>query len=83
MIGVFNDEIQQAAAAGDPAPAFVDEIPHQDPVLHGRGAEVLRQLAIQYLNDPHSQLAMFRMEPGHDARDGDVTVVITLKMTDL
>lgn len=77
-IGTFNDEVQQAAAG--PAPAFLDEVPQQDPAPNGRASEVLRQLAIRYLNDPNSQLAMIRMEPGHI--DG-VTVVITLKLTNL
>ena len=77
-IDAFNDEIQQAAA--DPAPAFLDEVPRQGPVPNGRGTEVLRQLAILYLNDPSSRLDMLSMEPGHD---GDVTVVIALKLTDL
>ena len=78
VIDAFNDEVQQAAAA--PAPAFLDEIPYQDSIPNGRASEVLRQLAILYLNDPNSQLAMMRMEPDHV--DG-VTVVITLKLTNL
>ena len=76
VIDVFNDEIQQAAA--DPAPAFLGEVPRQGPVPNGRGTELLRQLAILYLNDPNAQLAMLRMEPG---LDDDATVVITLKLT--
>jgi hypothetical protein len=74
----FNDEIQQAAAG--PAPPVLDEAPHQGPVPQGRASEVLRQLALLYLNDPNSQLAMIRMEPGHNS---EVTVVIALKLTDL
>ena len=62
-----------------PAPAF-NEFPDQGPVPNGRASEVLRQLAILYLNDPNSQLAMIRMEPDH--ADG-VMVVIALKLTDL
>ena len=74
MIDAFNNDVQQAA--GGLAP----EVPHQDPIPNGRASEVLRQLALLYLNDPNSQLAMIRMEPGH--ADG-VTVVITLKLTNL
>jgi hypothetical protein len=79
VIDILNDEAQQAAAG--PAPAFLDhEVPHEGPVPNRRATEVLRQLAILYLNDPNSQLAMIRMEPGH--ADG-VMVVIALKLTDL
>jgi len=77
VIDIFNDEAQQAAVG--PAPAF-DEFPDQGPAPNRRAAEVLRQLAILYLNDPNSQLATIRMEPGYT--DG-VMVVITLKLTDL
>ena len=80
VIDTFNDDVQQVA--GGPAPAFLDEVPHQDPVLNGRASEVLRQLALLYLNDPNSQLATIRMEPGH-ANSEEVTVVITLKLTNL
>jgi len=77
VIDGVNDEVQQAAVG--PAPAF-DEFPDRGPVPNRRATEVLRQLAILYLNDPNSQLAMIRMEPGHG--DG-VMVVIALKLTDL
>ena len=76
MIDSFNEEVQQAATG--PAPAF-DELPDR-PVPNRRATEVLRQLALLYLNDPNSQLTMLRMEPGY--ADG-VMVVIALKMTDL
>jgi hypothetical protein len=76
-IDVFNDEVQQAATG--PAPAF-DELPDQGPVPNRRATEVLRQLALLYLNDPNSQLAMIRMEPGYA---DEVMVVIALKLTDL
>jgi len=77
-IDAFNDGIQHAAAG--PAPAFLDELPHQVPFPNGRASEVLRQLATLYLHDPNSQVAGIRMEPGQ--ADG-VMVVITLKLTDL
>ena len=78
MIDSCNDNVQQAAAG--PAPAFLDEVPHQDPVPNGRAraSEVLRQLALLYLNDPNSQLVMIRMGPGHG---DEVTVDFTLKLT--
>jgi hypothetical protein len=77
VIDAFNDEVQQAAIG--PAPAF-DQFPGQGPVPNRRASEVLRQLALLYLNDPNSQLTMVRMEPGY--ADG-VMVVIALKLTDL
>lgn len=77
MIDVFNNEVQRAATG--PVPAF-DEFLDQGPVPNRRASEVLRQLAILYLNDPNSQLAMVHMEPGY--ADG-VMVVITLKLTDI
>lgn len=79
MIDAFNDDVQQAA--GGPTPAFLDEVPHQDPpVPNERASEVLRQLALLYLNDPNSQLVMIRMGPG---RADEVTVDFTLKLTNL
>jgi hypothetical protein len=72
VIDAFNVEFQQAAA--------FDELPDQGPVPNRRATEVLRELALLYLNDPNSQLAMIRMEPGY--ADG-VMVVIALKLTDL
>jgi len=77
VIDQFNDEVQQAARG--PAPAF-DELPDRGPVPNRHATEVLRQLALLYLNDPKSQLAMICMEPGY--ADG-VMVVIVLKLTDL
>jgi hypothetical protein len=78
VIDAFNDDVQQAA--GGPTPAFLDEVPHQDPVPNERASEVLRQLALLYLNDPNSQLVMIRMGPG---RADEVTVDFTLKLTNL
>ncbi len=77
MIDAFNDDVQQAAAG--PAAAFLDEVPH-DPVPNGRASEVLRQLALLYLNDPNSHLTMVRMGPSHA---NEVTVDITVKLTNL
>jgi hypothetical protein len=77
VVDAFNDEVQQAVTGPGPgAPAFPDQIP----VPNRRATEVLRQLAILYLNDPNSQLDMIRMEPGYA---GGVMVVITLKLTDV
>lgn len=77
-IDAFNDGIQQAEAG--PAPAFLDQLLRQDPVPNGRATEVLRQLAVLYLNDPNSQFVTIRMGPGHD---NEVMVNITLKLTNL
>ena len=77
-VDAFNDDVQQAAAG--PAAAFLDEVPHQGPVPNGRASELLRQLALLYLNDPHSQLVSIRMGPGHG---DEVTVNFTLKLTNL
>jgi hypothetical protein len=78
VIEGFNDDVQQAAAG--PAPALLNEVPHQDPAPNRRASEVLRQLALPYLNDPNSQLVTIRMGPGHES---EVTVDITLKLTNL
>ena len=75
MIDASNDEVQQAVTG--PAPAF-GELPDRGPVPNRRAAEVLRQLANLYLNDPNSQLTMVRMGPGHA---NEVTVDISLKLT--
>jgi hypothetical protein len=77
LIDAINNEVQRAATG--PAPAF-DEFFDQGPVPNRRASEVLRQLAILYLNDPNSQLATIHMEPGY--ADG-VMVVIALKLTGL
>ena len=59
------------------AQAFFDERPDQGPVLNGTASEILRQLAILYLREPTSQVAMINMEPGqlHGVR-----LVITLDL---
>jgi len=74
----LNIEVQRAAAG--PAPAFLDEFPRQDPVINGRASEILRQLAILYLQDPYSRVTGIHMEPGH--ADG-VTMVFALKLTNI
>jgi hypothetical protein len=78
-IDAYNDDVQQAEAG--PAAAFVDEV-QQDPqaVRNERASEVLRQLALLYLNDRNSQIVMIRMGPGHG---DEVTVDFTLKLTNL
>jgi hypothetical protein len=78
VIDAFNDDVQQAATS--PTPAFLNDVPRQDPIPNGRASEVLRQLALLYLNDPNSQLLMIRMGPGHA---DEVTVDFTLKLTNL
>jgi hypothetical protein len=78
VIDAFNDDVQQAAVC--PAPAFLNEVPHQDPIPNGRASEVLRELALHYLDDPNSQLVMNCMGPGHG---DEVTVDFTLKLTNL
>jgi hypothetical protein len=77
-IDVFNDPTQQAAAG--PAQAFLNERPHQGPVPDGLANEVLRQLAVLYLNEPNSQVTMLRMEPSHAH---GIRVVIVLELAGL
>ena len=67
MIEAINNEIQQATAG--PTPTFFGEVPYQDPVPNGRASEVLRQLALLYLNDPNSRLVMIRYGSGHAGTD--------------
>ncbi|KAF8488313.1 hypothetical protein F5888DRAFT_1893412 [Russula emetica] len=59
------------------AQAFFDERPDQGPVPNGPAAEILRQFAIVYLYEPHSQVAMINMEHGHSH---GVRIVITLDL---
>ena len=70
------DELALNAAAG-PAQAFLDEMPHQDPVPNGPANELLRQLAILYLHEPYSQISVVRVEPG---QAHGITVHITLEL---
>ena len=76
-IDIFDVPDQNAAA--DPARAFPDELPPRGPVPNRPANEVLRQLAILYLREPNSQVAVIRMEPSHDY---GVRVVITLELAD-
>lgn len=59
-------------------------MPYQGPVPSGIANEVLRQLAILYLREPNSQVAVIRMEPGHaHGLAHGVRVVIALDLADL
>jgi hypothetical protein len=53
------------------------EWPHQGPVPNGPATEALRQLAILYLREPNSQVALIPMEPGHP---NGVRVVVTVEL---
>ncbi|KAF8466562.1 hypothetical protein DFH94DRAFT_780577 [Russula ochroleuca] len=75
-IDIFDDPALHAAAG--PARGFLNEMPYQG-LPNGIVNEVLRQLAILYLRDPNSQVAVIRMEPGH----AHVRVVIALDLADL
>jgi hypothetical protein len=76
---VVDNPARHPVAHRDPgrAQAFFDELPDQGPVLDDPAAEALRQLAILYLREPNSQVAMINMEHGHF--DG-VRIVITLDL---
>jgi hypothetical protein len=63
-----------------PDPAIREEWPHQGRVPNDPAADVLRQLANRYLNQPGSQFGTIHMEPGPT---GGIRVVITLEMADL
>ena len=67
--------VDNPGARSDQAQAFLDERPDQGPVPDGPAAEILRQLAILYLREPNSEVAMINMEPGHVH---GVRIVITL-----
>jgi hypothetical protein len=73
---MFYDPAQNAAPG--PARAFVDEWPHQGPVPNGP-AHNLRQLAILYLREPNSHVAMFHVEP---SRAHGIRVDISLELAD-
>ncbi|KAF8487036.1 hypothetical protein DFH94DRAFT_11681 [Russula ochroleuca] len=77
-IDIFDGPARDAAAG--PAPAFLNEWPPQDPVPNVPANEVLRQLAILYLREPNSQVAVLRMEPSHAH---GVRVFITLELGNL
>lgn len=69
--------VDNPGARSDQAQAFLDERPDQGPVPDGPAAEILRQLAILYLREPNSEVAMINMEPGHVH---GVRIVITLDL---
>ena len=74
---MFEDPALNAAAG--PAPAFLDEWPQQRAVPNVQVNELLRQLAIHYLHDPNSQIAVIRVEPGPGQAHG-VRVNIALDL---
>lgn len=74
---MVDNPAQHPVARPGLAQAFFDERPDQGPILNGPAAEILRQLAILYLREPNSQVAMINMEHGHF--DG-VRIVITLDL---
>jgi len=74
-IDIFEDSDLNAAAG--PARVFLGEFPHQGPVPNGPANELLRQLAILYLREPNSQVAVISMEPG---QAHGITVHITLEL---
>ena len=78
-IDTFNNLAVNAAAG--PALAFLNELPHQGPIPgpNVQVNELLRQLAILYLHDPNSQIAVIRVEPGPGQAHG-VRVHITLDL---
>jgi len=76
VIDIF-DYAGQHTAPG-PAQAWLDELPHQDPVLNEPATEAVRRLARRYLNQLNSQVVMVRMEPAPTG----IMVVITLAFSD-
>ena len=62
-----------------PDRAIREERPYQGRVLNDQNAEVLRQLANRYLNQPGSQFGTIHVERGV----GGVRLVITLELADL
>jgi hypothetical protein len=74
---VVDNPAQHPVARPGHVQTFIDERPDQDPVPNGLPAEILRQLAILYLREPNSQVAMINMEPGHFH---GVRIVITLDL---
>jgi len=67
------------AQAGQ-APALLGEWPYRARVPNEPAGEVLRRLAIRYLNLLDSHVDVVRMEPGPV---GGIRVVITLELADL
>ena len=78
----MSDNPAPNAAAAGPASAFLNEWPHgpqRGAVPNMQVNELLRQLAIRYLHDPNSQIAVILMEPGSGQAHG-VRVRITLDL---
>ena len=67
----------QPGARPGHAQAFFDERHDRGPFPNAPAAEILRELAILYLREPNSRVAMMNMEPGHFQ---GVRVVITLDL---
>ena len=74
---VVDNPAQHPVAHPGHAQAFLNERPDQGAVLDGPAAEILRKLAILYLREPNSRVAMINMEPGHLR---GVRMVITLDL---
>ena len=66
-------------AVASPTPAFLNEWPQQGAIPNVQVNELLRQLAIRYLHDPNSQIAVIRVEPGPGQAHG-VRVNIALDL---
>jgi hypothetical protein len=76
-IDIFANPVPNAAA--DPNRALLDGWPHHGPVPNVEVNELLRQLAILYLYDPNSQIAVISMGPAPDQAHG-VRVHISLDL---
>ncbi|KAF8477778.1 hypothetical protein DFH94DRAFT_694588 [Russula ochroleuca] len=77
-IDIFDDPARNAPA--NATRAFPDERPHRGPLANWPANEVLRELAMLYLREPNSRVAIIRVEPG---RVHGVRVVIHLELADL
>jgi hypothetical protein len=75
-VDIFDGPAQNAVVG--PAPTFPDGWPPQGPVPNMPADEILRQLAILYLREPNSRVAVIRMEP---VNTRGVRVFITLELT--
>ena len=74
---MVDNPARHPVARPDHAQAFLDERSDQGTILDGPAAEILRELAILYLREPNSRVAMINMEPGHLR---GVRMVITLDL---
>jgi hypothetical protein len=72
---VFGNAPQRAPAG--PALDAVDEWAHEGPILGVPAAEILRQLARCYMDNPDSQVHIVRVERGPT---GGIRVTITLEI---